>query len=191
MPWIFSYAELGPQQIEELLGHAPFCSLPASIPNFKITFKGKSRKWASPVATLDRNKGNWVYGSALLVSADEIPKFDRYYQNYLQIEVPVLIDATKDKIKALTYILDKEATPGQPSDDYTKAMLKHLKFFWGQGGNAVLNLENFGIISSAEVPKKEKKSSTPNAAGQIQNIVSEMEQMGGKSTKSRKRAKTE
>lgn len=167
MPWIFSYSELGPQQIEELLGHAPFCALPASTPNFKVSFKGKSRKWASPVATLDRNKGNWVYGSALLVTLNEVSLFDKYFQNYLQVEVPMLIDATKDKIKAITYILDKDAPYGQPSDDYVKTMLKHLKFFWGQGNenSTALGLENFGIHLT--VPKNEEKNEVVTSDSQL------------------------
>lgn len=150
MPWVFSYAELGPQQIEELLGHAPFCSLPASSPNFKVKFKGKSRKWGGAVASLDRCKENWVYGSALLIPVSEVSKFDRYFQNFSQIEIPILIAATKDKVKALTYVLDKEAPPGQPTEDYTKAIIKHLKFFWGQGEDGTLNLESFGISSNTE-----------------------------------------
>lgn len=156
MAWIFSYAELGPQQIEELMGHAPFCALPASSPNFKVKFKGKSRKWGGAIASLDRCKGNWVYGSALLVSLNEVAKFDRYFQNQLKVEIPILIDATKDKVKAITYVSEKAEPLGQPSDDYIKVLLKHLKFFWGQGDNATLTLENFGIlINNESLQKKE------------------------------------
>lgn len=185
MPWIYNYAELGPQQIEDLLGFAPFCSLAASSPNSKITFKGKSRKWASPVASLERCKGSWTYGSVHLIPIDEVSIFDKYHQNYIKIEVPLLIEATKDKIKAITYVMDKDAPPGPPSDDYAKAVLKHLKFFWNQGGDTNLSLENFGItVQSPDIKKKNEKIT----AEVVKNVISDLENIP---VKSKKRAKHE
>lgn len=158
MPWIFSFAELGPTQIEILLGHAPFCSLPASTPNFKVSFKGRSRKWTGSTATLEKSRGNWVYGSALLVSSDELERFDNYYQNHVQITIPILLDATKDKVQAIAYILNNEETYGQPSDDYVKELLKHLKFFWGK----TRSLENFGIVLAPSISAPKEKKEKPS-----------------------------
>lgn len=114
-----------------------------------------------------------------MIPEDELRIFDKYFLNYQRVEVPILIDATKDKIKAVTYVMDKDALVGQPSDDYIKAMLKHLKFFWDQGGAANLTLENFGI-SLPELEKKEVKKSAEPAVTTVETVTS----------KSKKRAKT-
>ena len=197
MPWIFNYAELGPQNIESLLNHAPFVSLPASTPNSKIAFKGKSRKWTGALATLEKSKGNWVYGSALLLPEDELAIFDKYHQNYNRINLPILIDATKDRVQAVSYILDPSAPAGQPSEDYVKEILKHLKFFWGQGDSKTLSLENFGISTTPTVstsplaPTKVKKEKTPISAEAVQNLLSDIAETSAKGKSNKKRTKAQ
>jgi hypothetical protein len=157
MPWVFTYSDLSPQALTALLGKAPFCSLPASLPNYKITFKGRSRKWGGAIASLERAKNSWVYGSAILLPPDDIRVIDKYYSAYETKDIKLFLDATQDKIKARTYLLDKSLPYGIPSDDYAKAMLKHLKFFWGQAGSGKMSLDKFGISIEPPVSKKRIK----------------------------------
>ena len=156
MPWIFSYADLNPQILQEVLGKAPFCALPASLTNNKVSFKGKSRKWRGAVATLDKAKKRIVYGSALLLPPEEIGLLDRYYRMYQRKSATIFINATGVKVKAYTYILPNTAQVGTPSNDYLKAVAKHLKFFWGNNKNKNLSLEDFGIEISSDEPKVKK-----------------------------------
>jgi hypothetical protein len=159
MPWVFIYSDLGPQALTATLSGAPFVSLPASLPKYRIAFKGKSRKWGGAVATLEKKSKAWVYGSIHLLPPDDIKKLDKHYSYFEKITVPIFIDATQDKVKAHTYII-KDAPYGEPSDEYIKALLKHLKFFWGQQGAGKPKLETFGIVTGAGVPPtvKTKKS---------------------------------
>lgn len=163
MPWIFNYGELGPQQIVSVLGKAPFCTLPASLPGYKVVFKGKSRKWGGATATLEKSRKSFVYGTALLVSPDDIKAFDRYHRDHQKTVIPIFIDATQDKVKAEVYILPSEKAYGEPGQDYIKAMIKHLKFFWGQGQKN-LKLGDFGVSTEISQPKKTKKAVEPEPA---------------------------
>lgn len=156
MPWVFIYSDLGPQALTTTLSGAPFVSLPASLPKYQIAFKGKSRKWGGAVATLEKKSKAWVYGSIHLLSPDDIKKLDKYYSYFEKITVPIFIDATQDKVKAQTYII-KDAPYGVPSDEYIKALLKHLKFFWGQEGAGKPKLETFGITTEIAVTERRKK----------------------------------
>jgi len=168
MPWIFSYAELGPHNIKDVIGKVPFCSLPASLPKHKVTFKGKSRKWGGAVATLEKARGGMVYGSALLVPPADIKILDRCYQFYERKQISILVEATQDKVKAFVYIITKEAPYGNPSSDYTKNMVKHLKFFWGQNDKKNLKLGDFGItvseVAKTKVVKNKDASKTKSKA---------------------------
>tara|TARA_B100000614_G_C14504253_1_gene475922 strand:+ start:400 stop:966 length:567 start_codon:yes stop_codon:yes gene_type:complete len=170
MPWVFTYSDLSPQALTALLNKAPFCSLPASLPNYKISFKGRSRKWGGAIATLERAKSSWVYGSAILLPPDDIRVIDKYYSAYETKDIKLFLDATQDKIKAKTYILDKALPYGMPSDDYTKAMLKHLKFFWGQSGTGKMSLDKFGITVEPPVSKRKttKVEESPAVAEESQ-----------------------
>ena len=160
MPWIFNYAELGPPQLTEVLGKSPFCMLPASLANYSLSFKGRSRKWGGGVASLDKTRGGYVYGSAALVGTDDLTLLDRYFRNFERKAVPMFLDATQEKIKAIVYF-SKASKYGKPSEDYLKEVLKHLKFFWGQGKRN-LSLNDFGVTSEnlakTEKPEKPKKS---------------------------------
>ncbi len=158
MPWIFTYSDLGPQVIETLLEQAPFCSLPATLPNHKVVFKGRSRKWGGAIATLEKARKSWVYGSALLLPPEEIRLIDKYYSAYEEKEFTIFLDATKDKVKAKTYILKSSLPYGQPSEDYIKTILKHLKFFWGQTGSGKVSLTQFNIDAELPPEKLKKKS---------------------------------
>jgi len=157
MPWIFSYAEFGPGIVEKTLSKAPLVSLPASIENHRVVFKGKSRKWGGGVANIERKKGKLVYGSALLITADEVKLIDRYYQLYERKPFTIYIDATRDKFKGHVYLLKKDGDYTVPSNEYSKAVVKHLRFFWGGK-----NLEDYGI--STEIPATKKKSTSSPAA---------------------------
>lgn len=157
MPWVFSYSDLAPNIVEGLLERAPFCSLPASLPNFKISFKGRSRKWGGALATLEKSRKSWVYGSALFVTPEELQILDKYYSAFGSKELNILIEATKDKVKAHTYILNPSLPYGEPSEEYIKAILKHLKFFWGQPGTGKMTLEKFGISLDPVLEKKDRK----------------------------------
>ena len=182
MPWVFLYSDLEPAALATTLGRAPFVSLPASLPKYQISFKGKSRKWGGGLATLEKKSKAWVYGSIHLLPPEDIKKLDSYYSYFKKIVVPILIDATQDKVKAETYII-KDATYADPSDEYIKAMLKHLKFFWGQEGAGKPSLETFGI--SAEAPKQKRKK-LEEAAPESENPVSEKPK---KTRKTRRRTK--
>lgn len=150
MPWIFSYAELGPHNIKDVIGKVPFTSLSASLPKYKVVFKGKSRKWGGALATIEKARRGLVYGSALFVSPADIKILDRCYQFYDRKQISIFIEATQDKVKAYTYIISTNAPYGAPSQDYIKNIVKHLKFFWGQNDKKNLSLEDFGI-TTAEV----------------------------------------
>lgn len=107
--------------------------------------------------------------------------FDKYHQTYNRITLPVLIDATKDKVQAISYVLDSDLPFGTPSDDYTKEMLKHLKFFWGQGDNKTLGLDNFGIstvleVSIPESKIKTKKEKAPVSAEAVNSLLADISQ---------------
>ena len=157
MPWIFNYSELGPPQLTEVLGKSPFCMLPASLANYSLSFKGRSRKWGGGVASLDKVRGGYVYGSAALVGADDLVLLDRYFRNFERKSVPMFLDATQEKIKAIVYF-SKASKYGKPSEDYLKEVLKHLKFFWGQGKRN-LSLNDFGVTSENQAkPEKTKKA---------------------------------
>jgi len=154
MPWIFSYSDLGPQILGKVLNRAPFCALPATLSGYKVVFKGRSRKWGGALATLDRSSKSFVYGSILLLPQDELKLIDRYYQSFERIQLSVFIDATQDKVKAYAYI-KKANDYGSPSQEYTSAITKHLKFFWGQGGGRSPSLEDFGISTEIPIVKKQ------------------------------------
>jgi len=164
MPWIFSYAELGPHNLKDVIGHVPHCSLSASLAKYKVSFKGKSRKWGGAVATLEKARNGIVYGSAWYVSPAEIKLLDRCYQFYDRKLVPIYIEATQDKVKAHAYIITKDASYGAPSQDYVKNMVKHLKFFWSQNDKKNLSLEDFGItieeVAKTKVVKVKDESKT-------------------------------
>jgi len=156
MPWIFNYAELGPPQLTEVLGKSPFCMLPASLANYSLTFKGRSRKWGGGIATLDKTRGGYVYGSAALVGTDDLAVLDRYFRNFDRKAVPMFLDATQEKVKAVIYF-SKASKYGKPSDDYLKEVLKHLKFFWGQGRRN-LSLNDFGVATEKQVKAEKEKA---------------------------------
>lgn len=181
MPWVFTYSDLSPQLLETILERAPFCSLPASLPNYKISFRGRSRKWGGALATLDKGRKSWVYGSALLLPPEDIRLIDKYHHGYETKEVTVFLDATKDKIKAKTYMLKSSIPFGQPSEEYIKAILKHLKFFWGQTGSGKISLENFGItIATTDEPEKakfsKKRTKDPSPEIEPEDSPAEVEQ---------------
>lgn len=155
MPWMFSYAEFGPGIVEKTLSKAPLVSLPASLENHRVVFKGKSRKWGGGVAEIERKKGKIVYGSAILITPEEIKLIDRYYQLYERKQIQIYVDATRDKFKAHTYFLKKTGDYSQPSDEYCKALIKHLRFFWGGK-----KLEDYSIVREPGPPKKASTKKT-------------------------------
>lgn len=161
MPWFFSYSDLGPQEVTALLGKAPLCMVPASLSGSYISFKGKSRKWGGAVASLEKSRKGFVYGSALLLPPEDLDLIQTYYKGMEPRYVPIFIDATQDKIKAITFVAADSDAPGSPSDDYVKAILKHLKFFWGQSGGKKPTLEDFGIDLNAPVKQVKKEVSEP------------------------------
>jgi len=179
MPWIFSYADLGPQEVEALLKKAPFCALPASAENYQVVFKGKSRKWGGGIATIDKKKSSVVYGSALLVSVDEVKLFDRHFGSYVRTPITITLAATKDQTKAYTYTIEKDAPQNSPSADYSKIITKHLKFFWG-GENKNPSLQDFGI--SAEPAPTIKQPVNKNVAppGSIEELITTPSKKGRK-----------
>ena len=182
MPWVFTYSDLSPQALTALLNKAPFCSLPASLPNYTITSNGRCRKWGGAIASIERSKNSWVYGSAILLPPDDIRVIDKYYAAYQTKDIKLFLDATQDKIKAKTYLLDKSLPYGTPSDDYTKAMLKHLKFFWGQPGSGKMSLDKFGI--TIEEPPTKRKST------KVEEVPVEEEQPEPAPKKRRRRRKS-
>lgn len=149
MPWFFSYSDLGPQEVTALLDKAPLCLLPASLTGFRVSFRGKSRKWGGAIASLERSRKNIVYGSALLLPPEDLEVIQNYYKGMAARLVPIFVDASQDKIKAITFVSAETEPPGLPSDDYVKAIVKHLKFFWGQSGGKKPTLEDFGIDLTA------------------------------------------
>lgn len=153
MPWIFNYAELSVQEASKLLENAPLCVLPATLQNYKVSFKGASRKWGGAVASLDRKKDCLVYGSAFLVYPDEVRIFDRAYANAEKVVVSIKL-TTDDVVKAIAYVQSATAVPGQPSPDYAKAMVRHLKFFWDSENSNKLQLEDFLFVLPKEMQIK-------------------------------------
>jgi hypothetical protein len=191
MPWVFLYADTEPRVLEEVLTRAPLCSVPASLPKFRITFRGKSRKWGGAVATVEKDRKSWVYGSAHFVTPDEIKLLDKHYSYYEKTVLPVFIDITQDKIKAHSYILKPDSLAGNPSEEYTKMMLKHLKFFWGQEKGGKMTLDNFGISTDPPLEKKRRKSKEdeekPPAKVAVPAAESEEETSAEKPKKRRRR----
>lgn len=137
MPWIFSFdAEITPHRMIEVLGHAPFCALPAILERYHLVYKGYSRKWAGALATLERKKDNAVHGSAMFLSLDDINKLANFNQSHKQITIRVRIPITSDIVEAIAFVLaDESLIAGEPGKDYLKAMVKHLSFFWSDGKN--------------------------------------------------------
>ena len=156
MPWIFSYCDFGPDEIKGVLPCAPFCSLAATLDGHTISFKGKSRKWGGALATVDKKRGRKVYGSAHLIPVSEVSLIDKYYKAYDKKLLPISISATGDTYKAYVYFLAKDAPFAKPSDDYTKVMLRHLRFFWSQPGQKP-SFNEFGISIEPPEVKKEIK----------------------------------
>jgi len=160
MPWFFSYSEFGPDLIHRLLQKAPFCSLPATVANHYVTFRGKSRKYGGGYSTMEPKKGTRVFGAAHLVTTEELNQISRYYRDHYTIKtVPIILGVTQDKFSATTFIYNKEDEIAAPSDDLSKEIIKNLKFFWGQGDGKTPTLEDFGIMveMSAAKPVKVKK----------------------------------
>ena len=97
----------------------------------------------------------------------DIKLLDRAYQSYERKQIPIFIDATQDKVKASVYVITKNAPYAEPSQDYVKNIIKHLKFFWGQDGKKSMGLEDFGItipaLAEVEVIKPVKKKKTKAA----------------------------
>jgi len=150
MPWIFCYAELGPQALEKMLPSAPFCALPATAEGYQVVFKGKNRAWGGGVATLEKKRGQVVYGSVYLVPEAEVKHFDKYHKTYDKVGIKVNVAATGDEFKVITYVI-KQGETSAPSGEYSKEILKHLKFFWGQGKKG-LSLADFGIAAEEAAP---------------------------------------
>lgn len=157
MPWFFSYAEFGAEAITKLLQRAPFCSLPAMVANHQVTFRGKSRKWSGGFSNMEPKKGSRVFGAAHLITAEELELISRYYRdNYKVKELSIVIGVTQDKFLATTFVYAKEDEIASPSDDLSKEIIKHLKYFWGQDNGKVPTLEDFGIAVEV-LPKRAVK----------------------------------
>ena len=163
MPWYFSFAEFGPDAINSLLKKAPFCSLPATLSNYEVAFKGKSRKWGGALATLEGKKGNTVFGALHLVTPDELALITRYHrENYQAKQVNVNVSVTHDKFPAVTFMYAKEDVDGFPSEDYVKEIIRNLKFFWGQDDGKTPALEDFGIMIEYKAKKQPKVKNNGN-----------------------------
>lgn len=160
MPWFFSYSEFGPEAIHKLLQKAPFCSLPATVANHHVTFRGKSRKWSGGFPTMEPKKGCRVFGAAHLITSEELELIGRYYRDHYKTKItPIVIGVTQDKFPATTFVYAKEDEVSSPSDDLSKEIIKNLKFFWGQDSGKTPTLEDFGImveLSSSKLSKVKK-----------------------------------
>jgi hypothetical protein len=157
MPWIFCYAELGPESIQKMLQKAPFCSLPAVVAGQHVTFRGKSRKWNGGFSTMEPKKGCRVFGAAHLITAEELAVISRYYRDhYKEKSISIIIGVTQDKFNATTFVYGKEDEISSPSDDLSKEIIKNLKFFWGQDNGKTPTLEDFGIMVELSTPKPAK-----------------------------------
>jgi len=147
LPWFFSYAEFGPEAIHKALQRAPFCSLPATVANNQVVFRGKSRKWSAGFSSMEPKKGARTFGAAHLITAEELALISRYYKdNYKEKVVPIVIGVTQDKFLATTFVYAKDDELSSPSDDLSKEIIKNLKFFWGQDNGKTPSLEDFGIM---------------------------------------------
>jgi len=155
MPWVFSYAEFGPQALEGLLKKAPFCSLPATLANHHVVFRGKSRKWNGATASVEAKKGSTVFGAIHLVTSDELKLITRYYKDsYSAKQIAATLSPTGDKVQATVFVMSQEQVVGSPSDDYSKAIIKNLRFFWGQDDGKTPTLEDFGIQTLTSAVKR-------------------------------------
>lgn len=180
MVWIFNYSELSVQEASKLLNNAPLCVLPATLQNHRVVFKGQSRKWGGAIASLERKKESLVYGSAFLVYPEEVKVFDRAYANSIRVMLPVVL-TTEDVVKAYTYIQPTDAIIGTPSEEYSKAMIKHLRYFWDSSdGTTRLTLNDFLYLPAPtpkiEVPTKvETKEKEQREPQTVSNITTSVE----------------
>lgn len=186
MPWIFNYAELSVQEASKLLNSAPLCVLPATLQNHRVVFKGTSRRWGGATASVERKKDSLVYGSAFLVYPEEVKLFDRAYSNAVRVSLPIIL-TTEDTVKAYAYVQSPESPIGTPSEEYSKAMIKHLKYFWDSSdGTTRLTLDNFLFIPPP-VPKVEVIKETKVEA-KVENLDSK-ETLDDKPKRGRPRVK--
>lgn len=141
MPWIFSYGELTEKRLQTSFKFTPLIALPATLDNYQVVFRGKSRKWGGALASVDKKRKSVVYGTALLVPMDDVKYYDKYYQKYEKDVVTIYIDATEDKAKAFIYKIPSIVPYGVPGEDYLKEIKKQLQDFWKQP----LELKQCGI----------------------------------------------
>lgn len=131
MSWVFLYAEISPQELSKITGVAPLCSLPAVLDDFGIIYRGISRKWGGAMASLAKHKGSSVNGSISLLTEKELVKLDNLLPTiYKKTKLNVKIPLTGDTFECLVYYIDTSLDLGVASNEYLKAIIKHIGYFW-------------------------------------------------------------
>lgn len=100
-----------------------------TLPNFKITFTGYSRKWNGAVATIQGSKDDKVMGAVYEITESGLRKLDSHEAGYKHLPVRVFTDS-REAIDAVTYIKSNQEEEGRPSTEY-RAVIQQGYRDWG------------------------------------------------------------
>ncbi len=125
----FAYASnLSKKQMAERCPNAK-PKIVATLPNFKITFEGYSRKWRGAVVNISGSKGDKVIGAVYEITESGLRKLDSYEAGYRHLPVRVFTDS-REVIEAVTYIKAAQEEEGIPSAEY-RAVIQQGYRDWG------------------------------------------------------------
>lgn len=144
--YLFSYGSNHAAQLAERLGH-PIVPLPAYARGWHRVFRGQSRTWGGAgVASLEKAPGGVTYGSACLVTPQDLEVLDRYEGvpfAYRRHKIKIYIGEESRTRTAVAYIaVSKIFNP--PSRAYLQAIAKNVGAHWS-GSSGPVKPEDFPI----------------------------------------------
>jgi gamma-glutamylcyclotransferase len=100
-----------------------------TLPNYKLTFTGWSRKWHGGVATIKSFRGEKVRGAIYEVSDACLRQLDKHEPGYVRFNVTVY-DEDNEPHQAVTYIKSGQLEESLPSKEYGEVIRRGYRD-WG------------------------------------------------------------
>lgn len=168
MPWLFTYSEVSPMAISTFLRKEKLlCVLPASLPDHRLVFKGRSRRWGGAIASVEKSPSSIVYGSALLLAPEDILLLRKEFAAYRKKVSKIILEITGDSVPAVMYVLDPNSEEAKPSEPYKTAILRHLRCFW--------KLEKENEYLSPKIAEEKTSDPVPNQSPPSTDITNTSE----------------
>lgn len=136
---LFSYGSNHPAQMAERLGR-DVETVGAFATGWVRVFRGYSQRWGGGVASLQKERGGFVFGLVTEVDEEDLVVMDRYEGvasgNYARTNMSVTL-ATGEKKKAVAYV-SMSAAVTVPSREYLEAVARTVGTHWrGEGGGKI------------------------------------------------------